>query len=575
MYKQYLALLFSLIISASIARAQDDSDTAAVVDAGREIYYRPASCHTCHGADGTGLVGPTLAFGPTPFDIDYQLRTNELMVPIAAVLELSDDELVAVSAFIRRLHGAAPDAIDVAALASTLAQREALAEELFAKTPRELALSDIEDFAEVVDNWQRRSKTGSLKRSYDVVVAAEFVHGEPKFTPRPGTTYFYENTGTGGTKDLSTGRLVQADSAQIVVGDATTKEIVAYHEIPLELRSAVHSTVMSPDGKHVYIIGSKAFDDGAVPGGPGGLRSPASWLKADALTLQPVKQLIVGGRVHHAQIFQDRYLLVDTFVSDPDGLDIYLFDPVTDEIVGGIQAADLGGRPYTAWTNDEDIFVLVEPDGYGYFGAIRFVEGELTALPPSWIVRIDPATWEVLQEYPHPGYRADWICFDGRGEFMYVPATGNSNLTKINVSTGKIEWTSPTGSGPYGCNVNADGSEIWVADKGESTGHMGRTVTVVDAQAGHPIDTLFSGYAVDHVLLSPDGTEFWATANGEGSIHVFDANTKKKKHVIQMPNGGDPHGLVWVHYDEEGNSRVIRDQGGFHNGIDPRAGAPL
>jgi hypothetical protein len=44
---------------------------------------------------------------------------------------------------------------------------------------------------------------------------------------------------------------------------------------------------------------------------------------------------------------------------------------------------------------------------------------------------------------------------------------------------------------------------------------------------------------------------------------------------MDMPNNGDPHGLVWVHYDEDGNSAVVRDQGGFHNGVNPALGAPL
>ena len=38
---------------------------------------------------------------------------------------------------------------------------------------------------------------------------------------------------------------------------------------------------------------------------------------------------------------------------------------------------------------------------------------------------------------------------------------------------------------------------------------------------------------------------------------------------------GEPHGLVWVHYDMNGNARVVRDQGGFCGGIDPVAGVLL
>jgi hypothetical protein len=76
-------------------------------------------------------------------------------------------------------------------------------------------------------------------------------------------------------------------------------------------------------------------------------------------------------------------------------------------------------------------------------------------------------------------------------------------------------------------------------------------------------------------LLDPTGTTFWLTSNREGSIHVFDAATYETLDVIEMPNAGDPHGLVWVRYDDNGDARVIADQGGFHAGVDPRAGKAL
>jgi len=97
----------------------------------------------------------------------------------------------------------------------------------------------------------------------------------------------------------------------------------------------------------------------------------------------------------------------------------------------------------------------------------------------------------------------------------------------------------------------------------------------VDTESGRGLDTVFSGYQADHVLLSPDGKEMWVTSNGEGRIYVFDAATKEQLKVIDMPQRGNPHGLVWVQYDENGVGHVVRDQGGFHNGINPADGRPL
>ena len=81
--------------------------------------------------------------------------------------------------------------------------------------------------------------------------------------------------------------------------------------------------------------------------------------------------------------------------------------------------------------------------------------------------------------------------------------------------------------------------------------------------------------SVHTTAMSPDGREMWATSNRESRIYVFDAGTREPLTLIDMPTTGGAHGLVWVHYDEDGNSRVVADQGGFHNGIDPRSGRPL
>jgi len=188
----------------------------------------------------------------------------------------------------------------------------------------------------------------------------------------------------------------------------------------------------------------------------------------------------------------------------------------------------------------------------------------------------DPETetftdYEALVEPPCVTRR---LGFDSKG-ILWYGVYSQGKLGKINLETGEITWTAAAGISPYGASLNADESEIWVANKGETTGHFGRTVSVLKASTGQQLATLFSGYEVDHILLSPNGKEMWATSNGEGNIHVFDTATREKKTVIQMPQNGDPHGLVWVHYDENGDARVVRDQGGFRNGINPAKGVAL
>ena len=568
-----------IVIGLLIGGAASAQTVEELVARGGELFHADIGCWVCHGEDAQGVVGPTLHFGPTPVDIFDQLESNPMMGVIVSEMDPSDADLEAIAMYVRTLADLPLDLGLVedwrSALAAVKANQAQQAE--FMKTPRDLQVEAIETFSSVQETWTRRAAEGSLTSHYQTEVIATFDPGEPKFTPEPGKTYFYENVGTTSSPSVLYDGYVPPPSNQIVVGDAETKEIIASYMLPESLRATVHGTVMSPDGRYVYIIGARPGQADDVPT----VNSSATLIKADALTLQPIKQFTIGGRIHHAQAFKD-YVLIDMFARDPDGLGVFLLDPETDEIVGGVRDVDLGGFAYTAWADKdyEYIYALVEPAGYapgratGMFAAVSMYQGRFTALRPFWIAQIDPDNWEVLREYPIPGYRPNWLVVDSAKENMYV-VNSLSNAAKINIESGEVVWTNGTGIGPYGASLNIDETELWVADKGEGAHHLGRTVTIIDTQTGHATETLYGAYKVDHVLLDPTGTEMWATSNGEGRIYVYDAESRDLTNIIDMPGNGDAHGLVWVHYDENGEPRVVRDQGNFHGGVNPVLGNAL
>ena len=574
-------LVTGIIVSAGTCAQGELAELAA---RGEAIYTRPDACTLCHGASLEGGVGPVLDYGPTPYDISYQLNTNPEMGPINQELDPSNEDLLGLAVYIRKLAGNPVSGDDLEAYRLTLNSIRDYGSVTFPMTERDQKVAEIENWQTVIDDWQRRAATGNIKHDYEMRVVAEFESGEPKFQPEPGMTYYYQNLGAAPPGSPAT-PLAEIDRSgattnQIVVGNAWTGDVIASYSLPDVLKSSMHTTATTPDGKFVYIIGARPYSND--PGGDAmTLSSPATLLKADALTLQPVKQLSMGGRMHHIQIFQDRYMQVDTFARDADGLDVFLMDPETDTIVGGIRDEELGGISYTSFNDDEHIYVLMQPSGYGtnsipgYISASMYNRGRFTTLRPFWVAKVDPESWEVVAEYPYPGFRGNWVVVDSGKEHIYVTAGGSSVISKINMETGNVVWTSPTGTGPYGASLNADETEIWVADKGETTGMFGRTVTVIDTGMGRQKKTLFSGYQVDHVLLAPNGTEFWASSNAEGRLYVFNAGDGEQKNVIDMPGRGDPHGLAWVHYDENGVPRTVRDQGGFRGGINPAKGVVL
>ncbi len=554
-------------------------DIDGLVERGGELFHADIGCWVCHSATGEGLVGPTLHFGPTPVDIFDQLESNPVMGVIVSEMDPSDDDLVAISMYIRTLAGLPLDAglpeQWLADLAIVKANQAGPLE--FAKTPRDLQVEAVETFASVQETWTRRAKEGSVWSEYPSRIVAKWDPGEPKFEPQPGKTYFYENVGTTSSPSVLFDGYVPPKSNALVVGDAQTMEIIASGQLPEILRAVVHTSAMSPDGRYAYMVGPRE------PTGDGTPDPAGAWtmIKLDAVTLQPVAQVTIGARLHHGQVFRDM-VLFDVFVRDPDGLGFFLYDPETDEIVGGVKDVDMGGFIYTVWTDKdyEYIYALMEPAGYapgrgtGMRGVTQIYQGNLMAMRPFWLAKIDPQTWEVVAEYPIPGYRGNWAVVDSAHEYIY-PVMSSSIASKVDVNTGEVIWTNGTGIGPYGASLNADETELWVADKGEAAHHLGRTITIIDTQSGHAVETLYGAYKVDHVLLSPNGREMWATSNGEGRIFVYDAETKELVRKIDMPGNGDAHGVIWVHYDESGEPRVVRDQGNFHGGISPAQGRIL
>ena len=580
MRMSWRSLSLSLVVVAFFsggAEAQVSVD--ALVERGQEVYRADVGCWVCHGETGEGLLGPSLRFAPTPANIADEIRNNPVMGVVAAELDPSDEDLVAVSMYLRTLADLPLDGDLPGQWRAELTEARARRADprVFVKTERDLAVEAIESFGSVLTGWERRAKAGSLLTAYEAEVVETWEPGEPRFEPQPNRTYFYESVGVNAKPAVMYQGYTAPASNQVVVGDAATKEVIASGMLPADLRGGVHTTVMSPDGRYVYIIGPRAPRPDGTPD-PGGA---TTMIKVDALTLQPTKQITIGARLHHGQLFQDRYLLLDMFGRDPDGLALMLYDPETDTVVGGATDVDLGGFAYTVWTDDEFIYALMEPAGYapgrgsGVRSANRLHGGTMVALRPFWIAKIDPTNWEVVKEYPLPGYRGNWAVIDASKEHIYVSMSGSSNVTKINIETGAIVWTAGAGPGPYGMSLTADESEIWIGSKGENMGEFGRTISVLDAETGRPRATLFAAYEMDHVLLSPNGTEMWATSNAEGLILVYDAESREQTHTIEMPGNGDPHGLVWVHYDAEGQPRVVGDQGGHHGGVNPATGAAL
>ena len=382
--------------------------------------------------------------------------------------------------------------------------------------------------------------------------------GPPAYPVAAGDLLFFSNAGTSyGAKNTKN---------SVVVINAKTKKPIAMSDLdPVYTEKyASHGIGVSPDGKYIYLpsIASIAGPERATPD---------STLILDARTLKIYQILAAGGPPHHAKVFRDgagkQLVLIEHFgwnVPSSTGKGFYVVDPAdNNRVIAGMSAGELHGNPYSGFTT---------PDGkYLYYSVPPPNRGELLRDIDGWLAKIDTSSWTVVQSLPMKHYPL-WTVFTKDGKWAWVTNSVDDKVLKIQRGAGgrdkdKVVAEVKTGPGPYGMRMSIDDKELWVADKGENGPKDGMTITIVDAEKNEVKSTVQTDcIRNDHIIMSPDDAEMWATCNTSHDIVVLDYKTHALKTRIPMPNLGDSHGGVFVSYSRGANgvvAEVLSDQNGL------------
>jgi DNA-binding beta-propeller fold protein YncE len=384
--------------------------------------------------------------------------------------------------------------------------------------------------------------------------------GPPAYPVEPGDVLFFTNVGTAyGSKNPKN---------SVVVINARTRKPIAVSNLEDEWSRGwtSHGIGVSHDAKYVYLPGlAPAAKQGAL-------------LVLDARTLS-IRQILrsPAERPHHIKNFRDwdgrQRVLVEDFnwlgtgtMRSKNGTGFYILDPNDDnKVIGGMTPGDLRGNPYAGFTS---------PDGrYLYYSApgpqMPLAAGQQLK---GWLAKIDMQTWTVVQNIGMDHYPL-WTVFSRDGRWAWTTNSGDNKVVKVQRATGpgqadRVVAHIETGPGPYGLRMNIDDTEVWVADKGEGKPVRGRTITVIDAAQDRVKRTIETDCITnDHLILSPDGAEMWATCNQTHEVVVVDTRTYAVTSRIPMPNQGDSHGGSFVAY-RQGPAGIVgetvSDQNGLH-----------
>ncbi|MBI4507199.1 MAG: cupredoxin domain-containing protein [Chloroflexi bacterium] len=358
--------------------------------------------------------------------------------------------------------------------------------------------------------------------------------GPPAFTPNPGDLYFVTNESTtwGATNTRN----------NVVIIDAKTKKPIVQSQLPDEyaLNFGSHSVGVSADGKWIY-----------MPAQSGPTNSYLLVINGQTLKLHKVYQTL--GRPHHINNLTSadgrELMLVVDFGWNWTGSGIYALDPEKDSIVvGGMTRADFSGHPY---------IVSGEVGGKYVYATVPAPTAALREKMEGYLAKIETTTWKVVQAIPVGD--PIWPEISPDGKTAWVTMGGHSKVAKIDLEKGKVLDELTTGPGPWGARISLDGTKLYVADKGEAYGYgqQGRTMTVIDTQHDIATNVVPIGLTTDHIIISPDGKELWATSNADHSIVVVDADSEQVVATIKMPNDGDTHGSTFIEYRDDGKGGVV------------------
>jgi len=364
--------------------------------------------------------------------------------------------------------------------------------------------------------------------------------GPPAYPANPADLLFFTNSGTDyGSKNARN---------SVVVINAKTKRPIAVSDLdPKYVQDyGSHGIGLSPDGRYAYLPNLEAINSA-------GSKTPNATLVLDARTLKIYQVIASGGTPHHAKAYHDRQGRPRVFVEDwtwntptSNGKAFYVLDPTdNNKVVAGMTATEIRGGTYTGFTT---------PDSrYLYFSVPPPYRGELINAVQGWVAKIDMESWRVVQAIPMKRFPL-WTVFSKDGRWAWASSAAEETVAKIQRGTtpqerDRVVAEVKTGPGPYGLRLSIDDRELWVADKGELGPKNGTTITVIDTETNQVKRTLATNcIRNDHIVLSPDGAEMWATCNASHEIVVIDAKTYAITHRIPMPNGGDSHGGVFVQY---------------------------
>jgi YVTN family beta-propeller protein len=196
------------------------------------------------------------------------------------------------------------------------------------------------------------------------------------------------------------------------------------------------------------------------------------------------------------------------------------------------------------------------------------------------VVEIDLETEQIVRAFETRQKNTHSCALSRDNKYLYAVNGIGRNVTVFDLKTGKKIRHVEAGKGCEGIGVKPDGSEVWVANRGEDTIAIistsdnrllkkiecgehpkrieftpnGKTalvtcpnsdaIRVIDTKTYEIAATIKTGKAPAGLVIDPDGKRVYVTEVGENAVSVYDLKTHKKTASFEVGEG--PYAIAYI-----------------------------
>ncbi|CAN2041839.1 hypothetical protein GMMP15_50027 [Candidatus Magnetomoraceae bacterium gMMP-15] len=180
--------------------------------------------------------------------------------------------------------------------------------------------------------------------------------------------------------------------------------------------------------------------------------------------------------------------------------------------------------------------IVVDNKGYVYItdknnDTVRIIEPTSDPLNP---LQLSETEINILGEEPVA------IAIDSTWTYLYTANKESDNVSKIDIISMDVVFTSSYLNEPVGIAVKPDGSHIYVVNQADGT------LTEIDTKENQRTDTDKIGNLPVDAAVNNAGTYVYITNSDDNNISVFDIENNEVAAELAINVGNNPQGLVLV-----------------------------